>query len=140
MLNKTQLIGRLGADPEVRNLNDGAKVTNLRLATTESWKDRETGERRERTEWHRVTVWGDGAVNYLSHAAKGAMIFLEGRLCTRNWTDANGVERVSTEVVVESRGNGLLKLLGGRPAKGRTASQPDRGSNRAAVDQPKLSL
>ncbi|RAK65649.1 single-stranded DNA-binding protein [Phenylobacterium kunshanense] len=115
MLNKTQLIGRLGADPEVRSLNDGAKVTNLRLATTETWKDRETGERKERTEWHRVTVWGDGSANYLSHARKGAMVLIEGRLCARRWTDANGAERTSTEVVVQPRAGGQVRILGSRP-------------------------
>lgn len=119
MLNKVQLIGRLGADPEVRSLNDGAKVTNLRLATSETWKDRDTGEHKERTEWHRVTVWGDGSARYLAHAKTGAMLLIEGRLCTRKWTDAAGVERTSSEVVVQSRGGGLVRILGGR-SEGRT--------------------
>lgn len=115
MLNKIQLIGRLGADPEVRSLNDGAKVTNLRLATTETWKDGETGQRRERTEWHRVTVWGEGSANYLAHARKGAMVLIEGRLCTRKWIDASGAERTSTEVVVQPRAGGQVRILGNRP-------------------------
>lgn len=132
MLNKTQLIGRLGAAPDVRKLNDGTKVTNLRLATTETWKDRATGRRRERTEWHRVTVWGDGTANYLSHAVKGAMRLVEGRLCTRKWTDTQGVERVSTEVVVDTRGNGQVRLLGGRSAAGPGTAQPAGSSNRMA--------
>lgn len=130
MLNKTQLIGRLGADPEVRSLNDGAKVTNLRLATTETWKDRETGERKERTEWHRVTVWGDGSANYLAHAMKGAMLLIEGRLCTRKWTDAGGVERASTEVVVQPRGGGQVRILGGRSEDRTPASKADAHTRR----------
>ncbi len=129
MLNKTQLIGRLGAAPEVRELSDGAKVTNLRLATTERWKDRETGQRRERTEWHRVTVWGDGSASYLGHAAKGEILFVEGQLCTRKWADSKGVERVSTEVVVRARAGGQVRLLGGR------ATQGDVVSDRALRDR-----
>lgn len=141
MLNKTQLIGRLGADPEVRSLNDGAKVTNLRLATTETWKDRETGERQERTEWHRVTVWGDGSAKYLAHATKGAMLLIEGRLCTRKWTDAVGVERATTEVVVQSRGGGQVKILADRLERGEV--QPSAASRRrrrasAEASQPVL--
>lgn len=126
MLNKIQLIGRLGADPEVRSLNDGAKVTNLRLATTETWKDRDSGERRERTEWHRITVWGDGSANYLAHAKKGAMLLVEGRLSTRKWTDADGLERTATEVVVQVRGGGQVKILADRAERGATAASATR--------------
>jgi single-strand DNA-binding protein len=96
MLNKVTLIGFLGADPEVRSLNDGARVTNLRVATSESWKDRSSGERRERTEWHRVTLWGDGIANYLE---------------TRKWTDNEGHDRYSTEIVVNQKGGGQVKIL-----------------------------
>jgi single-strand DNA-binding protein len=130
MLNKTQLIGRLGADPEVRNLSDGAKVTNLRLATTETWKDRETGERKERTEWHRVIVWGDGAASYLSHASKGAMLLIEGRLCTRKWSDSQGIERTATEIVVQSRAGGQVRILG--RAASREPAEPTAGRRRRA--------
>ncbi|MEW5686197.1 MAG: single-stranded DNA-binding protein [Pseudomonadota bacterium] len=138
MLNKVQLIGRLGADPEIRSLNDGAKVTNLRLATTETWKGRETGERKERTEWHRVTVWGDGAAKYLSHASKGAMLLVEGRLRARKWTDADGAERISTEVVVQTRGGGDVKILGDRNRRGDTAQTC--GLDHSAPEQAPLSL
>jgi single-strand DNA-binding protein len=110
MLNKVQLIGRLGADPETRTLNDGAKVTNLRVATSETWKDRE-GERRERTEWHRVTVWGEGSAKYLGFAEKGTMVFVEGKLSTRKWTDNEGQDRYATEIVVQPNGGGLVKIL-----------------------------
>ncbi|WP_293348339.1 single-stranded DNA-binding protein [Phenylobacterium sp.] len=144
MLNKTQLIGRLGADPEVRSLNDGAKVTNLRLATTDTWKDRETGERQERTEWHRVTVWGDGSANYLAHATKGAMLLIEGRLCTRKWTDADGAERTSTEVVVQPRAGGQVRILAGRSERRGSDTNPAGGNRRQTAatgsDQPDLGL
>ena len=110
MLNKVQLIGRLGADPETRALNDGAKVTNLRVATSETWKDRE-GQRQEKTEWHRITVWGEGAAKYLAFAEKGTMVFLEGKLSTRKWTDNEGQDRYATEIVVQPKGGGLVKIL-----------------------------
>lgn len=111
MLNKVTLIGFLGADPEVRSLNDGARVTNLRLATSESWKDRSSGERRERTEWHRVTLWGDGIANYLAYACKGTLVMVEGKLETRKWTDSEGHDRYSTEIVVNQKGGGQVKIL-----------------------------
>jgi single-strand DNA-binding protein len=111
MLNKAQLIGRLGADPETRTLADGGKVTNLRVATSESWKDRDSSERRERTEWHRVTVWGEGPAKYLAYAEKGSLVLIEGKIATRKWTDAEGAERYATEVVVQPKGGGLVKIL-----------------------------
>lgn len=111
MLNKVTLIGFLGADPEVRSLNDGARVTNLRLATSESWKDRSSGERRERTEWHRVTLWGDGIANYLAYACKATLVMVEGKLETRKWTDNEGHDRYSTEIVVNQKGGGQVKIL-----------------------------
>lgn len=111
MLNKAQLIGRLGAAPETRSLNDGGKVTNLRVATTESWKDRDSGERQEKTEWHRVTVWGEGAAKYLGYAKSGTLVLIEGKLSTRKWTDAEGQDRYSTEVVVQQKAGGLVKIL-----------------------------
>lgn len=110
MLNKAQLIGRLGADPETRALNDGAQVTNLRVATSESWKD-SSGVRRERTEWHRVTVWGDGSAKYLQYAEKGTMVFVEGKLTTRKWTDNEGQDRYSTEIQVHHKAGGQVKIL-----------------------------
>ena len=111
MLNKAQLIGRLGADPETRTLNDGAKVTNLRIATSETWKDRDSGERQERTEWHRVTVWGEGPSKYLAYAQKGSLVLIEGKLTTRKWTDNDGQDRYATEIVVQPKGGGQVKIL-----------------------------
>ena len=111
MLNKAQLIGRLGADPETRTLDDGGKVTNLRVATSETWKDRDSSERRERTEWHRVTVWGEGPAKYLAYAQKGSLVLIEGKIATRKWTDTDGAERYATEVVVQPKGGGQVKIL-----------------------------
>jgi len=112
MLNKVQIIGNLGADPEVRTLNDGAKVTNIRVACTERWKD-SAGERREKTEWVRVSLWGDGPANYLQFAQKGTTIYAEGKLETRKYTDNAGVEKYSTEVVVNYKAGGAVKILSG---------------------------
>lgn len=113
-VNKVILVGNLGADPEVRHLSDGNPVVNLRVATSESWKDRSTGERRDRTEWHRVVIFNENlakvAENYLR---KGAKVYLEGQLQTRKWTDQNGQDRYSTEVVLQ-RYRGELQMLDSR--------------------------
>ncbi|MFC5342903.1 single-stranded DNA-binding protein (plasmid) [Brevundimonas staleyi] len=124
MMNKAQLIGRLGADPETRTLNDGGKVTNLRVATSESWKDRDSGQRREKTEWHRVTVWGEGPAKYLAYAEKGSLVLIEGKIETRKYTDSAGVEKYATEIVVQSRG-GQIKIL----ADGVDRDHDSRGSD-----------
>jgi single-strand DNA-binding protein len=113
-VNKVILVGNLGRDPEVRNTQDGRKVVNLSLATSESWRDRQTGERKERTEWHRVVIFnenlGEVAEKFLK---KGAKIFIEGQLQTRKWQDQSGQERYTTEVVLQ-RYRGELTMLDGR--------------------------
>jgi single-strand DNA-binding protein len=113
-VNKVILIGNLGRDPEIRSTQDGAKIVNLNLATSERWKDRNTGEQRERTEWHRVVIFNENlgriAEQYLR---KGNTVYIEGQLQTRKWTDQQGVEKYSTEVVLQ-RYRGELTLLGGR--------------------------
>jgi len=113
-VNKVILIGNLGRDPEVRTSQDGAKIVNLNIATSESWKDRATGERKEKTEWHRVVIFNpnlaDIAERYLK---KGSSVYLEGSLQTRKWTDQSGQEKYSTEVVI-GKFKGELTLLGGR--------------------------
>jgi single-strand DNA-binding protein len=110
-VNKVILVGNLGKDPEVRTTQDGAKIVNLTLATSENWNDRQTGERKERTEWHRVVIFndriGDVAERFLK---KGSKIYVEGALQTRKWTDQSGQERYSTEVVV-GRFKGELTML-----------------------------
>lgn len=113
-VNKVILVGNLGRDPEIRNTQDGMKVVNLSVATSERWKDRMSGEPRERTEWHRVVIFNENlgrvAEQYLR---KGSSVYLEGQLQTRKWTDQQGVEKYTTEVVL-GRFRGELTLLGGR--------------------------
>ena len=113
-INKVILVGNLGRDPEVRATQDGSKIVNLSLATSERWKDRNTGEQRERTEWHRVVIFNENlgriAEQYLR---KGSNCYIEGQLQTRKWTDQQGAEKYTTEVVLQ-RYRGELTLLGGR--------------------------
>ena len=115
-VNKVILIGNLGADPEVRRTNDGRPVVNLRVATSDSWKDKTTGERREKTEWHRVVIFSEGlckiAEQYLK---KGAKVYLEGALQTRKWQDKDGHDKYSTEVVLQGF-NSVLTMLDARGA------------------------
>ena len=110
-LNKVMLIGNLGADPEVRTFQNGGKVCNLRVATTESWKDKSSGERRDKTEWHTVAVFQEGAANYAEqYLRKGSKVFIEGQLETRKWQDKEGNDRYSTEVVVRPYSGNLTGL------------------------------
>ncbi|HTS39890.1 MAG TPA: single-stranded DNA-binding protein [Xanthobacteraceae bacterium] len=110
-VNKVILVGNLGADPEIRRTQDGRPIANLRVATSESWKDKATGERREKTEWHRVVIFNEGlckiAEQYLK---KGSKVYLEGQLQTRKWTDKENIERYSTEVVLQGF-NAQLTML-----------------------------
>jgi single-strand DNA-binding protein len=113
-VNKVILIGNLGRDPEVRSTQDGNKITNMTLATSETWNDRASGERKERTEWHRVVILNDRAVEVAErYLKKGAKIYVEGSLRTRKWTDKMGQERFTTEVVI-GRFGGQLTMLDGR--------------------------
>jgi single-strand DNA-binding protein len=114
-VNKVILIGHLGSDPEVRAFQNGDKVCNLRIATSESWKDRHTGERQERTEWHTVAIFGDGLVGVAERfLRKGAKVYLEGQLRTRKWQDQSGHDRYSTEVVLQGPGAVMTMLDGSR--------------------------
>tara|TARA_B100000949_G_scaffold1666_1_gene1434 strand:+ start:481 stop:981 length:501 start_codon:yes stop_codon:yes gene_type:complete len=110
-VNKVILIGNLGADPEVRQFQNGGQVCNLRIATSDTWKDKNTGERRERTEWHQVAIFSDGLVrvaqNYLK---KGSKVYIEGKLQTRKWQDQSGNDRYSTEVVLQGFDGTLVML------------------------------
>jgi single-strand DNA-binding protein len=112
-LNKVMLIGNLGADPEIRTFNNGGKVANLRIATSETWKDRQTGERKEKTEWHTVAIFTEGLVGVVErYLKKGSKVFVEGKLQTRKWQDQNGQDRYSTEIVIQGLG-GTLTMLDG---------------------------
>jgi single-strand DNA-binding protein len=123
-VNKVILVGNLGADPEIRTLNSGDRVANLRLATSETWRDRGSGERKERTEWHRVVIFNDNLVkvaeNYLR---KGSKVYVEGALQTRKWSDQSGQEKFSTEVVLQ-KFRGELTMLDG---KGEGGADRDEG-------------
>ena len=113
-VNKVILVGNLGKDPEVRSTQDGSKIVNLTLATSETWNDRASGERKERTEWHRVVIFNDRVADVAERfLKKGAKIYVEGSLQTRKWTDQQGQERYTTEVVI-GRFNGQLTMLDGR--------------------------
>ncbi len=112
-LNKVMLIGNLGRDPEVRTFQNGGKVCNLRIATSETWKDRDTGERRERTEWHSVSILREGLVRVAEqYLRKGSKVYIEGQLRTRKWQDQSGLDRYSTEIVLQGFG-GTLTMLDG---------------------------
>lgn len=127
-VNKVILIGNLGADPEIRRTQDGRPIANLRIATSDSWRDKNTGERRERTEWHRVVVFNEGLCKVIEqYVKKGSKVYIEGALQTRKWTDQNGQERYSTEVVLQGF-NSTLTMLDGRNAGGQGGQRDDAGS------------
>jgi len=113
-VNKVILVGNLGADPEIRRTQDGRPIANLSIATSESWRDRNTGERREKTEWHRVVVFNEGLCKVIEqYVKKGSKVYLEGQLQTRKWQDNEGKDRYSTEVVLQGF-NSTLTMLDGR--------------------------
>jgi single-strand DNA-binding protein len=117
-VNKVILIGNLGRDPEVRSFQNGGKVCNLRIATSENWKDRNTGERREKTEWHTVAIFNEGLVRIAEqYLKKGSKVYIEGQLETRKWQDQSGQDKYSTEVVLRNYG-GTLTMLDGRDGGG----------------------
>jgi single-strand DNA-binding protein len=110
-VNKVILVGHLGADPEIRRTQDGKPIANLRIATGEAWRDKNTGERREKTEWHRVVIFAEGLTRIAEqYLKKGSKVYLEGQLQTRKWTDKDNIERYSTEVVMQGFGSQLVML------------------------------
>lgn len=117
-VNKVILIGNLGQDPEVRQFQNGGQVCNLSIATSENWKDKNTGERRERTEWHRVAIFSEGLVRIAQqYLKKGSKVYIEGKLQTRKWQDQNGQDKYTTEVVLQGF-DGTLTMLDGRDGAG----------------------
>ena len=130
-LNKVQLIGRLGADPEIKQMVNGKSVARLSLATSQSWKDKSSGERKEKTEWHRVVIFNEGLVNVVQqYVKKGANVYVEGQLSTRKWKDeASGQDKYSTEIVLQGY-NSSLTMLDGK----------SKGENSNLVTENKSSL
>ncbi len=128
-VNKVILIGNLGRDPESRTFQNGGKVVNLRIATSEQWKDRNTGDRREKTEWHSVAVYQEGAANFAErYLRKGSKVYVEGQLETRKWQDQNGQDRYTTEVVIRPFSGNLTSLdSGGGQGGGVSSGRDDWG-------------
>jgi single-strand DNA-binding protein len=124
-VNKVILVGNLGRDPEIRSMPNGDRIANFSLAPSETWRDKSSGERKEKTEWHRVSVFNDNIVKVVeNYVKKGSTVYVEGSLQTRKWTDKDGVEKYTTEIII-GRFNGQLTMLGGRDGGG--ASQGGGG-------------
>lgn len=127
-VNKVILVGNLGRDPEVRSTQDGTKIASFSVATSETWKDKQTGERKDRTEWHRVAVFNERLTEVVEkYLRKGSKVYVEGSLQTRKWTDTNNVERYTTEVVI-SRFRGELTMLDARGSTNDTHGESDTGA------------
>lgn len=117
-VNKVILVGNLGKDPEVRHTQDGKPIVNLSIATSDTWKDKNSGERKEKTEWHRVVIFNEGLAKVAEqYLKKGSTVYIEGQLQTRKWTDKDGAEKYSTEVVLQNY-SGVMTMIGGKPGGG----------------------
>ena len=128
-VNKVILVGNLGADPEVKSFQNGGKVCNLRIATSENWKDRNSGERKERTEWHSVSIFSEGLAGVAERfLRKGSKVYLEGQLRTRKWQDQSGNDRYTTEVVLQGPG-AVLTMLDGAPGGGQGGGGRSQGGS-----------
>ena len=130
-VNKVIIVGNLGADPEVKSFQNGGKVCNLRIATSESWKDKNTGEKQERTEWHSVAIFSEGLAGVAERfLRKGSKVYIEGQLRTRKWQDQSGNDRYSTEVVLQGPGS-VLTMLDGAPGGGQGGGSGGGGGQRS---------
>ena len=137
-LNKVLLIGRLGNDPEIKQMQNGKSVARLSVATSESWKDKNTGERKEKTEWHRVVIFNEGLVNVVQkYLKKGAQVYIEGQLSTNKYTDSNGQEKYSTQIVLQGYNSSLTMLDGKSSSSG--DSKKLEGSQLPSDDMPDIS-
>jgi single-strand DNA-binding protein len=137
-VNKVILIGHLGRDPEARSFSNGGKVVNLRLATSETWRDKATGERKERTEWHAVSILNEGLAKVAEqYLRKGSKVYIEGQLETRKWQDQSGADKYSTEIVLRPY-RGELTLLDGRSEGDRPQRESDQGGGCAPPDRDDL--
>lgn len=136
-VNKVILIGNLGADPEIRRTQDGRPIANLRIATSESWRDKSTGERKEKTEWHRVVIFNEGLCKVAEqYVRKGAKVYIEGQLQTRKWTDQSGAEKYSTEVVLNGYG-AVLTMLDGQQSGGDKQAAPKQSYGDVKGSKPR---
>ena len=137
-LNKVLLIGRLGNDPEIKQMQNGKSVARLSVATSESWKDKNTGERKEKTEWHRVVIFNEGLVNVVQkYLKKGAQVYIEGQLSTNKYTDSSGQEKYSTQIVLQGYNSSLTMLDGKNSSSG--DSKKLEGSQLPSDDMPDIS-
>ena len=139
-LNKVQLIGRLGADPEIKQMVNGKNVARLSVATSQSWKDKSSGERKEKTEWHRVVIFNEGLVNVVQqYVKKGANVYVEGQLSTRKWKDeATGQDKYSTEIVIQGYNSSLTMLGGGSGNVPNNISQQTSNEDSSQLSQNDL--
>ena len=137
-VNKAIIVGNVGRDPEVKSTNDGREIATLTVATSESWRNKASGEKKERTEWHRVVVFNGGLVNVIkNYIKKGSKIYIEGALHTRKWTDKDGVERYTTEIVLQGFGGVIIMLSGSGGSNGeKSVDQPQQSSpgNSESID------
>jgi single-strand DNA-binding protein len=137
-LNKVMLIGNLGKDPEVRHTQDGKAIVNLSIATSENWRDKGTGERREKTEWHRVVIFNEGLTKVAEqYLKKGDKVFIEGQLQTRKWTDKDGVEKYSTEIVLQNFRGELTMLSGKQGGSSESAGGGDDFGQSSPMSAPR---
>jgi single-strand DNA-binding protein len=138
-VNKVILVGNLGKDPEVRHTQDGKAIVNLAIATSENWRDKSTGERKEKTEWHRVVIFNENIAKVAEqYLKKGSSVYIEGSLQTRKWTDKDGAEKYTTEIVLQNF-NGTLTMLGSKPGGGDSSGYgggDDFGSS-SPMDRPR---
>ena len=135
-VNKVTLLGSVGRDPEIRSTQDGKDIANLSLATSESWKDKNTGERKEKTEWHRIVIFNQHLVTVVkNYVKKGSKLYIEGALQTRKWTDKDGNEKYSTEIVLQNYG-GTLVLLDGKKADSPSDTDAAYAKAESAMTRP----
>lgn len=138
-LNKVTLIGNVGGEPELRSTSNGKEIATLSIATSEHWKDKATGERKEKTEWHRVVVFNDGLVGIIkSYVKKGSKLFVEGSLQTRKWTDQSGVEKYTTEIILQNY-NASIILLDSKNSANQAGNEPAQSkANNTNFDHSEL--
>lgn len=145
-VNKVIIVGTLGNDPEVKYSSSGSAIANLSVATSEQWKDKQTGEKKEQTEWHRVVIFGKLAEVAGEYLRKGSQVYIEGQLRTRKWTDSNGVDKYTTEIVIPQMG-GVMQMLGGKrddsgqqQTRQQSGHQPQGGWGTPQQQQPKQQI